>query len=249
MAGSIAAGQSVEIIPDYHFLWVATDLDSFEEYDPRFGYELDCEPVYRMLDASYYAWLRHRMENARKAHGAGQLDDAAFEMLRTRFNRIHEWAVQQIGEDALRTAIRTVNVKSYVPPSAETFAAYRKTWDDAWNAYTRRQALQNKTAQSEQARRLGHLLRTQGYAGIRTPIIADVVVFTRDDSIVVPDKWADKVRFTMDELKLMIGSSPETIQQIHEVKRIFGGKVVPTDDHPAGDKGRMAIPLSVQPVQ
>lgn len=238
-----------EIVPDYHFLWVATDLDSFEEYDPRFGYELDCEPVYRMLDASYYAWLRHRMENARKAHSAGQLDDAAFEMLRARFNTIHEWAVRQIGEDVLRLAMRTTNVKSYVPPSAETFAAYRKTWDDAWNVHKRRQATQNKTARSEQARRLEYLLGTQGYAGIRTSIVGDVVVFTRDDSITVPDKWADKVRFTMDELTLMIGSSPEAVQQIYEVKRIFGGHVVPSDDHPSGAKDQIINPLPVLPVQ
>lgn len=54
-ASSVAADPSEEIVPDYSLLWVATDLDSFEELDPRFGYELDCSPVYRMLDASYYA--------------------------------------------------------------------------------------------------------------------------------------------------------------------------------------------------
>jgi len=219
-----------EIVPDYRFLWVARDLDSFEEFDPRFGYEVGGEPVYRMLDASYYAWLRHRMENVRKSHDASRLDDAAFNALRERFNVIHTWAVQHIGEDALRRAIRTTNVKTYVPPSEQTFAAYRKTWNDAWDSHERRQSAQSHSAQSNQAAKLEHALATRGYAGIRSSIVDDIVVFVRDDSVAVPAKWSGKVRFTMDELALMIGSSPEAVKQIHEVKRVFGGKVVPTDE-------------------
>lgn len=222
-----------EIVPDYHFLMVATDLDSWEADDPRFGYEVGGDPVYRMLDASYYAWLRHRMENARAAHGSGRLDDQTFETLRERFNIIHDWAVRHIGEEALRRAIRTTNVKSYVAPSEQTFTAYRKTWDDAWNAHQQRQAAHNKPNQSDQARRLQHLLDTQGYAGIRSGIIDDIVVFVRDDSVALPAKWASKVTYTMDELALMVGSSPEAVKQIHNVKRIFGGKVVPQDESDA----------------
>jgi len=231
-ACAISASEDIaEIIPDYQFLWVATDLDSFEEYDPRFGCELNCDPVYRMLDASYYAWLRHRMENARKVHESGTLDDAAFNTLRERFNIIHTWAVRHIGEDALRTAIRTTNAKSYVPPSEQTFSAYRKTWDDAWSAYQQNQSARSRSAKpSDQAGKLQHLLDTQGYAGIRSGIIDDIVIFVRDESVVVPPKWSGKVIFTMDELTLMVGSSPEAVKQIHEVKRVFGGKVVPTDE-------------------
>jgi len=244
MASQGSADPSAEVVPDYHILWVAIDLDSFEEHDPRFGYELDCEPVYRMLDASYYAWLRHRMENARKSHETGRLDDATFDTLRARFNVIHNWAIRYIGHDALRQAVRTTNVKSYAPPSEQTFAAYRKTWDDAWNAHQLQQALSsNSTAQSDHAHRLEHALATRGYAGIRSSIIEDIVVFVREDSVVVPAKWADKVKFTMDELKLMIGSSPEAVKQIHEVKRVFGGKVVPADDDPFG--ATTAKPLSI----
>ncbi|MCE5322403.1 hypothetical protein LLG46_03690 [bacterium] len=237
-----SADPSAEVVPDYHILWVATDLDSFEEYDPRFGYELGCEPVYRMLDASYYAWLRHRMENARKSHDTGRLDDATFDALRERFNVIHNWAIQHIGEDALRTAIRTTNVKTYVPPSEQTFTSYRKVWDHAWNAHKLRASL-GDSSESDQARRLEHALATRGYAGIRSSIIEDIVIFVRDDSVAVPDKWAGKVRFTMDELKLMVGSSSEVVKQIHEVKRVFGGKVVPVDECPFGTT--TAKPLSV----
>ncbi len=232
ITGNAAPGDpSMEIVPAYSILMVATDLDSWEADDPRFGYEIGGDPVYRMLDASYYAWLRHRMENARKSHDAGRLDAEAFGLLRERFNIIHDWAVRHIGEEALRRAIRTTNVKSYVPPSDQTFASYRKTWDDAWDAYQQSRAAQNRPAEpSDQASRLQHLLDTQGYAGIRSSIIEDIVVFVRDDSVVVPAKWSGKVRFTMDELSLMIGSAPEAVKQIHEVKRVFGGKVVPTDE-------------------
>lgn len=223
-----------QIVPAYSILMVATDLDSWEADDPRFGYEIGGDPVYRMLDASYYAWLRHRMENARKSHDAGRLDAEAYNLLRERFNIIHDWAVRHIGEEALRRAIRTTNVKSYVPPSEQTFASYRKTWDDAWDAYQQSRAAHNRPAEpSDQASRLQHLLDTQGYAGIRSSIIEDIVVFVRDDSVVVPAKWSDKVRFTMDELSLMIGYAPEAVKQIHEVKRVFGGKVVPTDESDA----------------
>ncbi len=232
-ASCVSGDPAGQIVFAYNILMVATDLDSWEADDPRFGYEIGGDPVYRMLDASYYAWLRHRMENARKSHDAGRLDAEAFGLLRERFNIIHGWAVRHIGEEALRRAIRTTNVKSYVPPSEQTFAAYRKTWDDAWDAYQRRQAAYSRSGQSEQASRLQHLLDTQGYAGIRSSIIEDIVVFVRDDSVVVPAKWSGKVTFTMDELSLMIGSAPEAVSQIHEVKRVFGGKVVPTDESDA----------------
>lgn len=235
-----------EIVPDYQFLMVATDLDSWEADDPRFGYEVMLDVCYRQLDAPYYAWLRHRMENARKSHDAGRLDAEAYDLLRERFNIIHSWAVRHIGEEALRRAIRTTNVKSYVPPSEQTFAAYRKTWDDAWDAHQQRLAAHSQTAQpSDQAARLQHLLDTQGYAGIRSSIIDDIVVFVRDDSVVVPSKWSSKVTFTMDELALMIGSSPEAVKQIHEVKRVFGGKVVPAGDDPFAGTVPAARPTPV----
>ncbi|MGB9618778.1 MAG: hypothetical protein ACPL7K_00020 [Armatimonadota bacterium] len=244
MASSAAVDSSSEIVPNYSLLMVATNLDSWEADDPRFGYEVMLDICYRMLDASYYAWLRHRMENVRQSHDAGRLDEATFDALRERFNTIHDWAIRYIGQDALRQAVRTTNVKSYIPPSEQTFAAYREVWDDAWNAHQLQQALPgNSTTQSDHARRLEHALAARGYAGIRSSIIDGIVVFVRDDSVVVPDKWAGKVRFTLDELKLMIGSSPEVVKQIHEVKRVFGGKVVPVDDDPFG--ATTAKPLSV----
>lgn len=222
------AGQTdsiAEITPAYRFLWVATNLESFEEYDPRFGYEVGRDPVYRMLDAPYYAWLRHRMANVRKSYEDGGLDSESFDVLRSRFNTIHNWAVAHIGEENLRRAVRTTNLKRYVPPSDETIAAYHRTWDDARRANQSRH-LEHRASRSA---RLRQLLSTQGYAGIKSPVLDDLVVFVRDDGVTVPTKWSAKARFTMDELSLMIGSSVDAVKQIYDIKQVFGGKVVPYD--------------------
>jgi len=213
-------------------LFVATNLDSWEADDIRFGHEIMLDVCYRQIDASYYAWLRDKMTQVKQAHDSGKMKPELFGELRQRFNTIHEWAVKHIGEKALLQAVQTTDVKSYAPPSEQTFATYRKAQDDAWEAHQR--AARCGSSQSEQAQRLEYSLATRGYAGIRSSFIEDIVVFVRDDSVVVPDKWADKVRFTTDELSLMIGSLPEAVKQIYEVKRVFGGKVVPAGDDPFG---------------
>jgi hypothetical protein len=56
---------------------------------------------------------------AKKAATAGQLDTAAFEDLRVRFNAVHQWAVEHFGEDELLAAVRTVRAGDYKPPVAE----------------------------------------------------------------------------------------------------------------------------------
>lgn len=225
-----ADASASEVTPTYRFLWVATNLESFEEYDPRFGYEVGRDPVYRMLDAQCYAWLRHRMENVRKSYEAGALDAESFDILRDRFNTIHNWAVAHIGEENLRRAVRTTNLKRYVPPSDETIDAYHRTWDEA------RKANQSKhlACRASRSARLRQLLSTQGYAGIKSPAIDDLVVFVRDDGITVPAKWSAKVRFTMAELSLMIGSSVEAVKQIYDIKQVFGGEVVANDGPAVG---------------
>lgn len=219
-----------ESIYKANILFVATNLDSFDADDIRYGYEIMSDICYRRLDAPYYAYLRHKMTQAKERHDSGRMKSQVFEELRIRFNTIHDWASKHIGEKALLQAMQTTNVKPYTPPSEQTYAAYRKAQDDEY----RRRTTQDGSPRSEQALKLEHSLATRGYAGIRSSIIEDIVVFVRDDSVVVPDKWAGKVRFTMDELALMIGSSPEAVKQIYEVKRVFGGKVVPPGDDPFG---------------
>jgi hypothetical protein len=100
--------------------FVATSLDFWLTSEPdRFA--RDCQiddTAYRRLDPEYYAWLRSRMALAKKATAAGRLDPAAFEILRVRFNAVHEWAVGHFGEPQLAEAVRTLRAKEYKPPIA-----------------------------------------------------------------------------------------------------------------------------------
>ncbi len=214
-----------------HFLWVATDLDSFEDTDSRLGIEVDIDQVYRLLDAPYYAWLRSRMENARKAHGSGSLDDEVFDTLRDRFNTIHTWAIEHLGEEALRAAIKSTNLKTYVAPSEETYAAYRTSQDAAWDAHERqRKASAPSDALTGYAPELQRLLATQGFAAIRSSVIGKVVVVTRDESVVVPPEWAKASTFGMDEIGHLRNAGPDMMNQVYQVKRRFGGTAMPTSD-------------------
>ncbi|MHB1001452.1 MAG: hypothetical protein ACYC27_19610 [Armatimonadota bacterium] len=218
-----------EIISSYRFLWVATDLTSFEEYDPRFGYEVGRNPVYRMLDAQYYAWLRHRMENVSKAHGNGMISDDEYTVLRDRFNVINNWAIAHIGKDVLRRAMRTTNIARYVPPSDDTLNAYYQTWRKTRNANKDRVARLLDSVSDPNVAKLRDQLSTRGYALIKSPIVDDTVLFVWDDGVIIPSELSDKTKFTMDELILMIGLTPDAVKQIIDVKQIFGGKVVPGD--------------------
>ena len=102
-------------------LFVATSLAVWSTDEPeRFGRDFQInDTVYRRLDPEYYAWLRSRMVLAKKAASAGQIDSAAFEELRLRFNRVHDWAVGHFGEDPLLEAVRIVRIADYTPPIPE----------------------------------------------------------------------------------------------------------------------------------
>ncbi|MHB9038631.1 MAG: hypothetical protein ACYC64_18430 [Armatimonadota bacterium] len=236
MASATATDVSQEIVPDYRFLIVATNLDSWEVDDPRFGHEVMLDTCYRQLDSTYYAWLRHCMGNARNAHDSGDLDQAAFNAMRDKFNIVHSWAVQHIGEQALIQAVRITNVSSYIPPSEATFAAYRKTWDDAWNQYLQHHATPVNAATSPNPlTQLNSLLSTRGYAAIRSNVLDDFVIIVRDDNVAAPTKWTAKVRFTVDEVNLLTDTSPEAIRRLCEIKQKFGGTVVPATGCPFKD--------------
>ena len=99
-------------------LYAATNLESWETDEPH-HYARDVRVAgtcFRRLDTDYYAWLRHKMELAKKAAGSGRLPARSFEALRTRFNVIHARAMAHLGEEALRTAIRLLDPKTYAPP-------------------------------------------------------------------------------------------------------------------------------------
>ncbi|HZT32795.1 MAG TPA: hypothetical protein VFA33_23105 [Bryobacteraceae bacterium] len=102
-------------------LFVSTALE-FWSTDQGAAFARDVQiddTMYRRLDPEYYAWLRSRMLLAKKAVDAGQLDVAAFDDLRARFNAVQEWAVEHFGEGQLLAAVRTLRAGEYKPPVAE----------------------------------------------------------------------------------------------------------------------------------
>lgn len=99
-------------------LYVATDLESWETNRPEPDQDEICERCgYRRLDPPYYAWLRSMMVRARQAHARAQLPDAEYELLRTRFNAIHAWALARLGEDTLRAVVAEGVSGEYRPPT------------------------------------------------------------------------------------------------------------------------------------
>lgn len=102
-------------------VFVSTSLEVWSTDEPeRFARDFQInETAYRRLDSEYYAWLRSRMVLAKQAAIAGQIDAAAFEDLRVRFNAVHEWALNKLGEEQLLEAVRTLRASEYKPPVPE----------------------------------------------------------------------------------------------------------------------------------
>ena len=104
-------------------LYAATNLESWETDKPHhFARDVGIDGTcFRRLDPDYYAWLRHKMDAAKKAMGSGRLSSQAFETLRCRFNGIHAWAMECFGEEPLLSAVRALNPRTYSPPELGTY--------------------------------------------------------------------------------------------------------------------------------
>lgn len=99
-------------------LYVSTELDTWETSTPEPDQDAICERCgFRRLDPEYYAWLRQRMDVAKRARERGRLAAAQYQELRRRFNEVHFWAVKQFGEDALLAAVESPDPGSYQPPA------------------------------------------------------------------------------------------------------------------------------------
>ncbi len=108
-------------------LFVSTGLDAWETGVPA-CYARDPvinETLYRRLDPDYYAWLRSRMDRAKTHAHAGKMPQATYDVLRQRFNRVHQWAVTHFGEAALIQATQRLEPKRYLPPKASNTDAFQ----------------------------------------------------------------------------------------------------------------------------
>lgn len=101
-------------------LFVSTTLDTWECPAPQ-HYAGDVtlnEIPHRKLDPDFYAWLRHRMTQVKGRADKGAIPPETFHALRDKFNGIHTWAVQHLGESELRQAVQNLDAKRYTPPKA-----------------------------------------------------------------------------------------------------------------------------------
>ena len=108
-------------------MFVSTCLQSWISDQPEFfarDVQLN-DTAYRRLDPEYYAWLRSKMQLAKMALAAGNLDEDQFDDMRHRFNAMHDWAGEHIGEPRLLDAIRNLDARGYAPPVAESDALSR----------------------------------------------------------------------------------------------------------------------------
>ena len=128
------AEQTKEVPVPPRILFVATDLE-FRKFDQVEAKDRDIEydgKVFRRLDPEYFAWLRSRMVAARNTHQAGKLPDRTWNLLRERFNRVQELAIQEFGDKTLQKAVRSLNPKTYEAPAKHQ----KKDWiypaEEAW---------------------------------------------------------------------------------------------------------------------
>lgn len=81
--------------------------------------------TYRYLSPTYYTWLRRQMEKARAHFNNRQIPAQRYNLLRDRFNQIHDLAVSLYGEEWLLQAIRTMTdevAAGYIPPASTATA-------------------------------------------------------------------------------------------------------------------------------
>jgi len=99
-------------------LYVAPDFTSWVCDRPEcFASDLTVNGVaFRALDPDYYAFLRHRMTQAKEAHVAGKLPQRLFDQQRFAFNAIHEWAIAHLAERDLLRSVDRMRPKHYDPP-------------------------------------------------------------------------------------------------------------------------------------
>lgn len=98
--------------------FASTSLDLRQTDRPNeYPHDIFIENVcYRKVDPEYLAWLRRRMEAAKRQFEAGKLPRAAWDKMRRRFNRLQEWAMTHYGAERLQAAVRDFQPTSYKPP-------------------------------------------------------------------------------------------------------------------------------------
>ncbi|MFH0910966.1 MAG: hypothetical protein V1918_05640 [Planctomycetota bacterium] len=201
-------------------LYVATNLDALECDSPGDtpGDTLRDGTVFRRLDPEYYAWLRSRMTLAKQAMDAGRIPRPAFEALRARFNDIHVWAIEHLGEAVLLSALKTSNPAAYAPPARPT-----------------------KTPAADFPADRCVVIESAVLGGER-------IVIALEDRFVPAARaqYPDLAVYSpseIEELDRTWNGEAEFVRKVHAVKKAFNGLVLPISRWPTecfeGEKGKV----------
>ena len=92
-------------------LYVAIDFSFWEAHDLKnLGQEIEINGrCYRRLDATYYAFLRACLHQAKKNPGHGEGSAVGFTHLMDQFGMIYSWALDWIGEQEMDKAVARMN--------------------------------------------------------------------------------------------------------------------------------------------
>lgn len=96
------------------------------------------------------------------------------------------------------------------------------------------QLKQNKTEvveylRQEQVKKVTQLLREQGWVAVKSHVLGEVVLWTRDKKVAVPERWSNAVIYTLEELQALVNEpvrSAAELKGIHAAKKIFEGELV-----------------------
>ena len=199
-------------------LRVATDLRHVQVNDSA-DHPLDVmldSTVYRLLDAPYYAWLRRRMDRARKAHEAGRLAAQTWETLRQRFNGINTWALKHLGEKALVDAMATLDEKSYVAPTHDHAVALVDSWEERAAIMEHDGGLDHEAAEQSAAACVSRELTPADVESFRALGVEVGVKSKQGDFTVVPE-YSDNPGNTRTEI------SAEDLRKLSMVMAAFPG--------------------------
>lgn len=74
------------------------------------------------------------------------------------------------------------------------------------------------------------LIRDRGYLAVENwPSDGEIVLFVRDESVIIPVRWHGRITYTLAELAEIRGLDQGSVRRLHEIKQIFGGVIVDPD--------------------
>ena len=206
---------------------VASDLRVMGVDDKDIGDSRDRLPrdvirgdaTYRLLDAEYYAWLRRRMDRAKKAHEAGKLAAQTWQTLRQRFNGIHGWAVSHLGEPALVDALTNLDEKSYLAPRHDHAIGLVESWDERAAIMEHDGGLEHGEAENAAAHLISRELTPEDVESFKA-LGVEVHVKSKPGEFTLVPEYSDQAGNTRTEI------SAEDLRKLSMVMHAFPGSEI-----------------------